>query len=174
MDVNSFNILEQRLLYIYSYLKVAMVEQLQRQGHTVTEKLLNSIDKEIHRGTDYIQLDCTFIFYGRFVDTGRKAGGKKVPIDALVDWIKAKGFESDAKKIKGMAFAIQQTIWKKGISQPTSWRRTSTAGWMSKPLKNKEEKIENDVFDAVGESLELIIFNALKEIESKSNNVTVK
>lgn len=171
--VAEFNRLEQSLLLIFDYLKVEMIAELQRQGHRVTGKLINSIEGTIVKSTDFIRLDGTFIYYGRFVDTGRRAGAKRVPIEALEDWIKRKGFENDAKKIKGIAFAIQKTIFDKGISQPTTWKGESTKNFMTGTLNKNEKRIQDDVFDATEEALELIIFNVLKDIESKSNG-TVK
>lgn len=174
VDPNAFNNLEPALQNIFTYLKVQMIEELQRQGHVVNGKLMNSIESEIKRGTDFIQLDGTFIFYGRFVDTGRRKGVKKVPIVALEDWIRAKGFETDAKKIRGIAFAIQKSIHDKGISTPETWKGESTKGWMSNVLERNDKRIQDDIYNSVTDAMELIVFNMLKEIESKSTGNTVK
>lgn len=156
------------LLYIFEYLKFQMIEELQRQGHNVTGKLIESIDKEINFGTDYVQLDGSFIYYGKFVDTGRRAGGKKVPIAALEDWIRAKGFERDAKKVKGMAFAIQTNIWKKGISTSQSWAGERTKDWMTKTLNTNDEFITTELNKSIGVAFDLAIDNLLQEVVSKS------
>lgn len=172
MDSWSIDKLEQTLLGIYEYLRVAMVDELQRQGHAVTSDLINSIDKTILKGTNFIREDVSFVFYGKFVDTGRKAGVRKVPISVLEEWIIKKGFESDAKKVKGMAFAIQKTIFDKGISQPESWRGTDTAGWMTNVLEKNEERIAEDVFNAVNEAMDVIITNIVRDTNMVIGNRT--
>lgn len=158
---------------IYDYLHEAMVAELISQGHANTNKLIDSIHKEIIRSTDYVQLNGMFAFYGKFVDTGRAAGVKRVPIAALEEWIKQKGFEQDVKKIRGMAFAIQKTIFDKGISTPQSWRGEATKDWMTKTLKENDERIKDDVFNAVNEAMQLIIFNIVRDTNvSIQGNIT--
>ena len=61
----------------------------------------------------------------QYMDTGRKPGGKKVPIDALIAWIKRYRVGQRDKKtgkfskrkmsINSLAFAIQMAIYKRGI-----------------------------------------------------------
>lgn len=174
MAANELNGIEKSLLNIYEYLRVKMVDELQRQGHVVNGTLLNSIQGEIVKSTDAISLDGTFVYYGKFVDSGRRRGARKVPIQALENWIIAKGFESDAKKVRGMAFAIQQSIFKKGISTSESWNGESTKNWMTGVLNSSQKKVEDDVYNSVEDALELILFNILKDVESKSTGNTVK
>ena len=163
MDAKDLEEISRTLEKIYGYLRTEMINELLAQGHSNTGKLIDSIDKEIIHSTDFIQLNGTFIFYGKFVDTGRRAGARKVPIAALEEWIKQKGFESEAKKIKGMAFAIQKTIFDKGISTPQSWKGETTKDWMTKTLKENDANIKDDVFDAVRSAMELIIFNIVRD-----------
>lgn len=167
MEAEAFDKIEQTLLSVYEYLRVELVEELQKQGHSLTGDLINSIDKVIVKGTDFIREDVSFIFYGWFVDTGRRAGGRRVPIDVLEEWIKRKGFESDAKKVRGMAFAIQQTIFDKGISQPTSWKGTDTKGWMTNVLTKNENRIADDIFNTVNDAMDLIITNIVRDTNVK-------
>jgi len=167
MAVERLTILEEKLHYVFDYLKAEMIEQLLLQGHRLTGTLEQSITHEIIQTVDVIDMEASFVFYGRFVDTGRRSGGKKVPIDALERWIRLKGFESDAKKIRGMAFAIQTTIFKKGISQPATWKGESTKDWMSKTLEINEERIASDIQFAVEEQMEIIVFNIVQEVNTK-------
>lgn len=173
MDVDQLNELESSLNKIYEYLHTALVAELMAQGHSNTGKLIDSIKSEIVRSTDFIRLDGTFAFYGRFVDTGRTAGVRRIPIDVLVEWINQKGFESDAKKVRGMAFAIQKTIFEKGISQTTSWKGESTKDWMTKTLSENEKKIQDDVFNAVHNAMEVMIFNIVRDTNSQIQGNTV-
>jgi len=52
--------------------------------------------------------------YGQWVISGRKPGTKKVPIAALLQWIKDKRIQSDLPDIR-LAFAIQNSIYLTGI-----------------------------------------------------------
>ena len=170
MDANLVNSREIKgsLLSIYELLRKEMVEEFIRQGHDVTGSLINSIEERIIESTVFTRLDVEYNFYGRFVDTGRKAGVKRVPIEALEEWIRLKGFESDAKKIRGIAFAIQKTIFEKGISQPQSWNGENTKGWQTKVLERNTEKIESKVQQAIEDTFDLIITNIIREIEYRN------
>ena len=54
--------------------------------------------------------------YAKYVISGRRAGAKKVPISALIKWIKQKGLTPRAgQSINQLAFAIQTAIFKRGI-----------------------------------------------------------
>lgn len=55
-------------------------------------------------------------FYGEYLDRGRPIGIKKVPINALLAWIKAKRIAPRPGQTElGLAFAIQTGIFKRGI-----------------------------------------------------------
>jgi hypothetical protein len=65
-------------------------------------------------------LDVLTNFYGEFVIRGRKPGTKKVPISALVAWIKRKRLQGRDKRgrfisANSLAYAIQTAIYKRGI-----------------------------------------------------------
>jgi hypothetical protein len=69
-------------------------------------------------GTDTIVISMNL--YGQWVISGRKPGTKKVPIAALIAWIKRKGFRGRNKLGRfisdtSLAFAIQNAIYKNGI-----------------------------------------------------------
>ena len=166
--------LEESLTRIFEYLHEAMVAELVRQGHAVTNQLIDSIKMQITKSTDFIRLDGMFVFYGAFVDRGRPAGIRKVPIQALIEWITQKGFEKDVKKIKGMAFAIQTSIFQKGISTPQSWRGEDTKNWMTKTLEDNQNRINDDVFNAVSSAMELTIFNIVNDTNTTIQGNTIK
>lgn len=64
--------------------------------------------------------------YGIYVDKGRKAGGRKVPIKNLVQWIKEKNIGS-GNTIQ-LAYRIQTAIWKTGIKgRPFITQATNSA-----------------------------------------------
>jgi len=170
MDANlvSSREIKGSLLSIYELLRKEMVEEFVRQGHDVTGSLINSIEEKIIESTVFTRLDVEYNFYGRFVDTGRKAGVKRVPIEALEEWIKLKNFQIEAEKIRGVAFAIQKTIFEKGISQPQSWDGENTKGWQTKVLERNTEKIEDKVQKAISDTFDLIITNVIRDIQYRN------
>lgn len=60
--------------------------------------------------------------YLQWLDTGRKPGGKKVPISALIKFVRQRGLNrgkngrfTGAASINSIAWAIQRSIWLHGI-----------------------------------------------------------
>lgn len=96
-------------------IEAAMVAELVAAGKQVTSVLVNSFRHEVNDLIDGIEVVGTMVFYGRFVETGRKPGTKGVPIGKLMEWIKTKRIENDITKIKSIAFAMQKGIIEKGI-----------------------------------------------------------
>jgi len=184
LDNNSIVQIENVLMTIYNYLLPELINELQAQGHTVTNVLKNSIEGTVSKFTDILRLDGSFVFYGKFVDTGRRAGARRVPIDALIQWIKDKNFQADVNKTKGakfnidnwrrgLAFAIQKTIFDKGISTPESWAGESTAKWMTNVLDRNQNKIGEDIYNAIDMALEIILFNIVRDINSRQTTQNV-
>jgi len=83
-------------------------------------QLYNSIQYNvIQDGEDFI-LEISYADYFQYVNRGRRMGVSRVPISALLQWIKLKGIKGRDKKgrfIKNLslAFAIQENIFKFGI-----------------------------------------------------------
>lgn len=70
------------------------------------------------KGGDSLQV--WFNDYGRYVISGRKKFARKVPIDALIKFIKKNGIRGRNAKgrfisVNSLAFAIQNAIYKNGI-----------------------------------------------------------
>jgi hypothetical protein len=84
-------------------------------------KLLNSISYEVINGTDgNPTLEISYVDYFENVNLGRRKEKKRVPIKAILDWIKVRGLKGRNKKGQfipnlGFAFAIQTNIFKFGI-----------------------------------------------------------
>lgn len=155
--------LEQTMTAIGEYLNDAILIELIAQGHKASGQLADSISSKVTTTIGGVLLIGQFQYYGRFVDTGRKAGVRRVPIEALEAWIKQKQFESDAKKVRRMAFAIQRTIFEKGISTPESWKGETTKDFMTKTLSASEDKITSDINAAVDAQMEILIGNMITE-----------
>jgi hypothetical protein len=84
-------------------------------------KLLKSIDYEVINGTDgNPTLEISYVDYFENVNLGRRKEKKRVPIKAILDWIKVRGLKGRNKKGQfipnlSFAFAIQTNIFKFGI-----------------------------------------------------------
>jgi hypothetical protein len=88
-----------------------------------------------------LRLQISYADYYKNVNFGRKPGGKKVPISALIEWIKVRGLKKrDAKGrfakggIRSLAFAIQTNIHRFGIRR---------ANLFDKAYDSLEEVFEN-------------------------------
>ena len=145
------------------YLNVRLVAELVKQGHKATGSLINSVENKVTQKVNGYNIEGWSLRYGMAVQLGRKRYEKKVPIKNLIDWIKVKGFETDAKKVRGLAFAIQYTIWDKGISTPLSHKGTATAGWVTKTLDANEKKISTDIDRVVGNQIEIVMKSMVRE-----------
>jgi len=99
--------------------------------------------------------------YYPFVSEGhlvkRRARIAKVPIDALIQWIKKKGLVPSGKKtINQLAFAIQTSIYKKGISGKVKTKgrkfadlvETNVADYTAEELANS---LANEIADELVE-----------------------
>ena len=93
----------------------SLQKELLGQGHKATGNLINSFEQRVIELPNSIVIEILMDEYGIYVNEGRKTGGKKVPINVLVEWIERKAIASGDKDVKSMAFAIQNTIHKEGI-----------------------------------------------------------
>jgi len=55
-------------------------------------------------------IDITMLDYAKYLEFGISPGGKLIPIDALMGWVKRKMGVSDDKEAKSIAFAIAKHI----------------------------------------------------------------
>ena len=152
------------------YLNIRMQQELILQDH-VTPKatLLNSMQaKETRPGL----IEGSFVFYGRFVDTGRAPGVKRVPLQALIDWIILRRLDGmiDARRL---AFMIQAKIFKEGIptanSRNLAPRRTNLVGQV---LDDNMSEIEKQIADKVFTMIDTEIINSIRQAHAYSNTTT--
>jgi len=133
------------------------------QGHKATGGLIQSFASKVETITGGIGGVVTMNDYGIFVDSGRRAGGKKVPIDALIQWIVVKGISMPDKSTRSLAFAIQNAIFKEGIPTKNSLSKSRTGkrtGFLKEGLDNSLQKVTNilAVFVAKDVEKELQVF----------------
>lgn len=86
---------------------------MEQQGVDKQSNLAKSVNYvEVKEG---VQLEVAY--YYTYVSTGRKRGIKKVPITALIQYIKREGISPrSGQSINQLAFAIQTHIYKQGIN----------------------------------------------------------
>ena len=92
----------------------SLQKELIEQGHQATGNLVNSFEQRVIEVPNSIVLEILMDEYGIYVNEGRAKKKKKVPISALVKWIEQKAIVNGDKKVKSLAFAIQQVIFAEG------------------------------------------------------------
>ena len=140
-------------------------QELIKQNHRATGNLIASLDYAVENRGDLFSIIVTSLPYGGYVNRGRKAGGKKVPIQVLVEWIKQKGIATNNKKVLGIAFAIQNKIHKEG--SPTKGRvRKFGKGvdFIDDTLERINKEIERRIAYIVFAPIEISIDNLVKRI----------
>lgn len=135
------------------HLKRELIKSVSSKGKIATGKGIASIEIGVKEFMDSTVITESHEFYMSFVDRGRKKGGKRVPISALEEWLRAKNFSWAAGNIRGAAFAVQTNIFKFGI-KPTRW--------LSEVLESQEQRIAKDVENASIQQMDIIIDNLVK------------
>jgi len=75
---------------------------------------------DVSASVEWLYKDNIFILiandYFRYIDSGRRPKARKVPVEALIKWIKKKGITPRGNQsVNSLAFAIQNSIYKVGI-----------------------------------------------------------
>jgi len=141
-----------------------LAKELIKQDHSATGKLIDSLDYRTTSSSVGQTLLIEMLDYGKFVNTGRKKGARKVPIQALVDWIKQKGIATNNKKALGIAFAIQKTIEKEGSPTIRSRRNGKKTEFVDDTLERIESDINRRLEEAAFKTVEVQIDNLVKRI----------
>ena len=88
---------------------------------TASFGLYNSVQSNIQQYADKVVIEISMKKYGEYVDRGRMAGLKMVPIPVLIDWIRARHLKGRDKKTgqfitnEQFAWGIRKNIQKFGI-----------------------------------------------------------
>jgi len=141
-----------------------LATELIKQDHKATGKLISSLDYNIEDSLLSTDLVVTMQDYGKYVNTGRKRGAAKVPIKALVEWIKQKGIETNNKKVLGMAFAIQKTIEKQGIPTANSRKRGKRTEFVDDTIKRIQAEVERRITDMAFREVNIIVDNFVTRV----------
>ena len=117
-----------------------------------------------------------YIDYFKYVNEGRRAEKKRVPISALLEWISIKGIKGRNKKGQfipklSFAFAIQENIFKYGI-RPTNIYDKGLDGLLDF-IDNPPAELQAewaDVFEAMATDVNLFIEKTINiELPSQIN-----
>jgi hypothetical protein len=142
----------------------SLQKELIGQGHKATGNLINSFEQRVIELPNSIVIEILMDEYGIYVNEGRKTGGKKVPINVLVDWIERKAIASGDKEIKSIAFAIQNTIHKEGIPTKGSFKFSNNGrrkGFIDFVIDNELDfafnELEEQVFEGYDDAIATIV-----------------
>ena len=136
-------------------------------------KLLNSLSVTLvpGQGGNAGELQITYEDYFKYVNLGRKAGKKFVPIPAILEWIKVKGIRGRNKKGQfiprlSFAFAIRQSIFKYGIRPANIYDKglDSLEDIFNNPPPELMEAY-NDLYAAIENDVANFIESNITEIE---------
>tara|TARA_R110000824_G_scaffold195071_4_gene377736 strand:+ start:260 stop:736 length:477 start_codon:yes stop_codon:yes gene_type:complete len=137
-------------------------KELIKQNHRATGKLISSLDYRIIKSVEGTDLIVEMNDYGEWVNKGRRKGAKKVPIPALVEWIKQKGIATNNKKVLGIAFAIQKTIQKEGIPTNNSRAKGKRTGFIDDTIIRITAEISRRLQSILFRTIELQLDNLLR------------
>lgn len=143
-----------------------LIKELGYQGHIASGKLLDSLEVEVTEAAGLFSIDGRYLTYGKYVETGRKAGVKRVPIDALIEWIRVKRLDLRGKSERSVAFAIQAAIFKKGI--PTDGDETKKR-FVGRTLDRLESEIINRVDKIVSDFVQIEFDNIIAREQKELN-----
>ena len=144
----------------------SLQKELIQQGHDATGNLINSFEQRVIEVPNSIVIEILMDEYGIYVNEGRKTGGKKVPINVLVDWIERKAIVNGDKEVKSLAFAIQQTIHKEGIPTKGSFKFSNNGrrkGFIDFVIDNKLDNAINELEEQVFEGYDETIATMVKD-----------
>ena len=144
----------------------SLQKELIQQGHQASGNLVNSFEQRVIEVPNSIVIEILMDEYGIYVNEGRKTGGKKVPINVLVDWIERKAIVNGDKEVKSLAFAIQQTIHKEGIPTKGSFKFSNNGrrkGFIDFVIDNKLDNAINELEEQVFEGYDETIATMVKD-----------
>lgn len=150
--ISNFQPLSKNKMRIFGkeYVKI-LTEELVRANKVASGKLLNSVAYELKEEAQGILFIIKAEPYIKWVDEGRKPGGKYVPIQPLIQWARIKGLPEEA------AWGIRKNIWKFGI-RPTNILEKTERRMINNP------KILNEISEEVSNQFIKMINQQYKEL----------
>lgn len=145
---------------------VELQKELIAQGHSATGNLVNSMEGKTMVLPNSVAIEILMDDYSQYVNDGRKAGGKKVPIAVLIDWVERRGIANGDKEVKNAAFAIQQKIFKEGSPTTGSFKFSSNGrrtGFIDFVIANELDPILNELGDEVFAEFDALVTDIVKD-----------
>ena len=138
-------------------------------------KLVDSISYEVINGTDgNPTLEISYVDYFENVNLGRRKEKKRVPIKAILDWIKVRGLKGRNKKGQfipnlSFAFAIQTNIYKFGIRETNIYDKglDGLLDFVDNPPPELAQELQ-DIYNMIAEDVNNFIERTItKELPSQ-------
>lgn len=122
---------------------------LNQAKRRATGRLINSLDYDVDElGEGKFELTVEYESYGKYVESGRRAGAKQPPTKEIEKWLQVKRYTArKGKDIKSTAYVIAKAIKQKGI-KPVNFNKPWT------DLKSSSD-FQNDIFEAYKKDVEL-------------------
>lgn len=156
-----FNTLISTLQEYASALAQDYKDRLIADDKVASHQLINSISTEIKVGSDSFLVVLNVVDYFKWVENGRKPGGKFPPIDKILSWIKVKPviprpMNGKLPTEQQLAFLIGRKIATEGIA-PGNQLKETTEDLNNKYVPRLQKALEQDfetyaiqVFNKIG------------------------
>lgn len=142
---------------------------LAAQGHKDTGDLINKMRVNATEAAGELWgLD-----YGLAQETGIKKENIKAGtayIDAIMAWIRRKGFESDIKKVKGMAFAIAKTHKEVGMHSKGGKFAPQQQGFLTEAIKITQKDVDLLISEGAKKQINLEVMKMWDEAKRNLGN----
>jgi hypothetical protein len=140
--------------------------ELEQQGHRASKS--GSIIDGLRFTTSDTELKITTDkAYAAVLNDGAKPHFPNT--DAIEDWVRKKGFASDEKEVKRIAYAVALRISKEGTPTKESYSPSITnngrrTGFIEQVINTNKQQITKDIQSAVGKDIEILFTKLPKEI----------
>lgn len=136
--------------------------ELIAEGKRATGDLIRSVSGEVVIENDVYSAVLNVAEYYKYVEWGRKKGGKMPPISAILKWVQVKPVIARPNTLTGLvptqeqlAFAIAKSIQQNGIEPTYALRETNNATFNA---------LEQRLKDALSEDLEGTAYTLVKAV----------
>lgn len=145
------------ILQIRQYLSDTLQMELLKTGHISSEALFNSIDTIVERTLSGITITAKGLFYGKYVNAGRRKGKKGVPVNKILEWIRRTKMNIYGKREESVAFAIQTSIKQRGLK---------AAPFIDRSINkfNKSKRMEAHIEKFVVQYLDELLMKLFQEL----------
>ena len=140
--------------------------------------LYNTLTATVMPNGNDFELVITYADYFKYVNKGRRPLVKKVPLSALLNWIKIRGIKPKGYKGRGrpsksgqlsLAFAIRENIYKYGIRPANIYDKglDGLLNFVDNPPPGLADEWQ-DVYDMIAEDVNVFLQQTInKELPSK-------